>query len=107
MSDTTADAAKRKRKRTAARLKAKRLSYELACVDWFLRREIVEMRDGGLCRACGATGYDAHHIKYRSAGGADALSNLVLLCVQCHEDEHAHRIRIMGTADDLRIERRR
>jgi len=105
--DTPADAAKRKRKRTAARRKAERESFDLALVDWTLRREIVEMRDGGLCRVCGAKGYDAHHIKYRSAGGTNALDNLVLLCGQCHEDEHHHKLRITGTADDLRIERRR
>ena len=113
MSDTTADAAKRKAKRTAARRKAKRAEVTLDRYEWRERSLEVYQRDGGNCRACGsrtisvANGGGAHHIVYRSAGGTDDASNLVLLCWACHDDEHTHRLRIAGTADDLRIERRR
>ena len=40
-----------------------------------------------------------HHITYRSAGGQDVSSNLVLLCNECHADEHAHRLKVEGDGD--------
>ena len=110
MSDTTADAAKRKAKRTAARRKAKRAAAKRAAMEWAARRRSVGDRDHWMCRACREVAIvfgDPHHIVYRSAGGSDDLSNLVWLCRTCHDAEHAHDIRITGTADDLRIERRR
>ncbi len=49
----------------------------------------VFMRDGGVCRHCGATGrkdspleYD--HIKPFSWGGQSVAANLQLLCVRCN-----------------------
>ena len=83
---------------------------------WTDLRATVFQRDRGRCRACHRpTSYGilshpmdlghAHHIRYRSAGGKNMLSNLVLLCAICHALEHAHVIRITGTADDLRIDR--
>ncbi len=62
------------------------------------------------CRVCGRWAHDkghTHHIRYRSLGGEDSLENCILLCPECHEDEHAKRIRITGTADNLTVETRR
>ena len=63
-------------------------------------------RDGGKCRACGKvvklrsdSPFDlmhAHHIIFRSAGGADELSNRLCLCGICHDDVHRHVLTISG-----------
>ncbi len=82
---------------------------------WLKRSNECEKRDGGICRLCGEPTLQigdprrlggAHHIVYRSAGGTDDLSNLLWMHALCHEREHQHHIRITGTSDDLRIERR-
>jgi 5-methylcytosine-specific restriction endonuclease McrA len=53
-------------------------------------RRLTLQRDGYRCTVCGATEQlEVHHVVPRRAGGADALSNLVTLCVACHEKEHA------------------
>ena len=80
---------------------------------WSALRAAVFVRDRGICRACHCPSQwnsaplmgHTHHIVYRSKGGKDTLSNCILLCGDCHRLEHEHRIRITGTADDLRIER--
>lgn len=94
------------RKRTAAQVKRAEASA------WSATVKAVVARDGA-CRVCGrvpvpfgsyadpATWGHVHHIRYRSAGGSDELSNLVLLCGQCHDDEHQHRIQLSGEADTL------
>lgn len=84
---------------------------------WVKQVSAVAARDGGRCRVCGvrvtAPGdgdpsrfAHTHHIVYRSAGGSDDLSNLVLLCAKCHDDEHQHRLALTGTADRLRPSKR-
>ena len=40
------------------------------------------------CELCGATATDVHHIKYKSRGGKDELSNLMGLCRNCHNKAH-------------------
>lgn len=38
---------------------------------------------------CNSTyGLTIHHIKYRSRGGNNAMSNLVLCCQKCHDEIH-------------------
>jgi hypothetical protein len=69
----------------------------------------VNQRDKGRCRVCGrrcqADAPDMlrrgehHHIVYRSAGGPDSTWNVLLTCLECHQDEHAHRMQIRGDAD--------
>lgn len=53
------------------------------------RHRVVELvaRDHGACRVpwCGRSAHDPHHLVKRSAGGTDALRNLVLLC-RAHHD---------------------
>ena len=55
-----------------------------------LRKRLI-VRDGNKCSRCG---YDklpilnVHHIAERSKGGTNDLSNLELLCPNCHAEEH-------------------
>ncbi len=53
--------------------------------SWLILLEKVIKRDGGKCKACGATSrLTAHHIISRKNGGKDAMKNLETLCVRCH-----------------------
>jgi 5-methylcytosine-specific restriction endonuclease McrA len=96
---------------------AKRASAKATKAAWLKLVGQVAARDAGHCRVCRVrvTGpgdgdprrfAHTHHIVYRSAGGTDDLSNLVLLCAQCHDDEHQHRITLTGTATSLRLSKR-
>lgn len=70
---------------------------------------LVDARDTGHCRACGAScsHYDLsllarahrHHITYRSQLGRSVSENLVTLCPSCHSDVHAAKLAIEGNAD--------
>ncbi|MBW2274390.1 MAG: HNH endonuclease [Deltaproteobacteria bacterium] len=77
------------------------------------RRYPVEERDGFQCTVPGCTSYDNlhnnlhdHHIRFRSAGGSDLLSNRTTLCAAHHQrGVHAGRMRCSGSAPDgLRFE---
>lgn len=57
------------------------------------------VRDKGICQDCGIlvnpfappewpNSYHMAHIKSRGAGGSDHLSNIRVLCGQCHGREH-------------------
>jgi len=58
-----------------------------------LRREILE-RDDFTCRFCGRGGrfsdylLEVHHIIWRRHGGQDQPSNLMTICVECHDKLH-------------------
>lgn len=59
--------------------------------------EDVYERDGYECRSCGARGghrgdaeLRAHHVVPEALGGPDERSNLVTLCVDCHDKVRAH-----------------
>ena len=41
-----------------------------------------------LCEECGASAVDIHHIKKRSQGGGDEVTNLRALCRTCHNRYH-------------------
>jgi 5-methylcytosine-specific restriction endonuclease McrA len=107
----------RRYERTQAKAADVRKKARAQARMWHRLRAAVYDRDHGQCRVCGhlvrfqsRSPFDiahTHHIVYRSAGGTDALANLVLLCGICHEDEHRHRISITGTADTLTVTRRR
>ena len=52
-------------------------------------REAVFARDGYTCQCCGRTIKDGailhiHHVKYRSKGGTNSMSNLATVCEKCH-----------------------
>jgi len=97
--------------RAAAKNKAVKASH----AAWAKVSKAVKARHGGRCRICrcrttvAGSGANpnhfgsAHHIVYRSAGGADDLQNLIWLCAECHQKEHAHELDIRGTADKLKI----
>jgi 5-methylcytosine-specific restriction endonuclease McrA len=110
-------AALSKWQRQQAAEESKRAEAKATKAAWLTLVRQVAARDGGHCKVCGvrvtAPGdgdprrfAHTHHIVYRSAGGSDDLSNLVLLCGQCHDDEHQHRITLTGTADRLRPSKR-
>lgn len=40
------------------------------------------------CEVCNFMAVDIHHIKYKSRGGKDELSNLMALCRNCHNKAH-------------------
>jgi hypothetical protein len=72
-----------------------------------LQKQVLE-RDGGLCTVpwCSRAADHAHHIRFRSRGGSDELSNLTSLCAIHHlQGVHKGRIRVWGSApDDLHWE---
>lgn len=52
-------------------------------------RAAVFTRDGYTCQCCGRSVKDhailhVHHIRYRSQGGIDQMSNLITVCEKCH-----------------------
>lgn len=61
--------------------------------DWKRRKEELWERAAGRCEAikdgrrCRNLGRDAHHVKARSKGRDDRLSNLSWLCGPCHDAE--------------------
>lgn len=65
-------------------------------------QEAVHERDRGQCVNCRASGpdvtLDVHHIVPRGQGGSDRLSNLALLCRQCHDAAHGN-----GTAPTVQF----
>jgi DEAD/DEAH box helicase domain-containing protein len=78
--------------------------------DWAAQRDAARQRDGYRCRTCGAPEregrqHDVHHIRpFREFGyipgqnaayqQANALDNLITLCVRCHRrTETARRVR--------------
>jgi len=62
----------------------------------------VFARDGWRCVVPGCTSHrnlQAHHVRFRSAGGSDALFNLATLCAAHHQrGVHGGHLRIHGTA---------
>lgn len=63
------------------------------------RRAAVVERDGGRCRACGWPGDHVHHVVYRSRGGGHDTSNLIVLCLRCHQLIHDKLLTVEGNAN--------
>lgn len=64
--------------------------------DWNALRQAVRIRDEQ-CMNCrrtpadtGDLQFDTHHIVPLGRGGSNRLSNLVLLCRDCHDAAHGH-----------------
>jgi hypothetical protein len=51
---------------------------------WAAARAAAWTRDGGRCTSCGGPAAEVHHLRARSAGGTDHVSNLTSLCHPCH-----------------------
>ncbi len=83
-----------------SRAQDKRKQQRAEKMAWLAVWHRVMVRDDYKCRACG-TGdplrhVDAHHIKFRSRGGADTDQNMCALCRSCHDDIHAYRLSVVG-----------
>src|SRR5574344_1356288 len=52
-------------------------------------------RDNYTCQCCKTKKgtFNAHHIVYRSNGGADTLDNLITLCEECHKKLHDGKLK--------------
>ena len=57
---------------------------------WKVKRDAVRRRDGGQC-ICGAQATEMHHKTYDNIG-KEPLSDLVMLCEECHERVHRSRV---------------
>jgi 5-methylcytosine-specific restriction endonuclease McrA len=88
------------------------VQLEAESVEARIRRDVyaeVNLREKFRCRICRAwanpyavslldRGHH-HHVIYASAGGPTTLTNVILICARCHNDEHRHRIAIEGNAE--------
>lgn len=70
------------------RILDKRQSARDKAANWAQVSKLVKARDL-VCRVCKGPGQHIHHIVYRSHGGRDVASNLLLVCDGCHRDIHA------------------
>lgn len=53
--------------------------------EWEILREKILERDEHKCVVCGSSEeLSVHHLVPKSAGGSDSLSNLITVCVVCH-----------------------
>jgi len=67
----------------------------------------IYVRDRFRCTSpvCNRRDVTPHHIQFRSAGGSDEDQNITSPCTWCHlQGVHGGRIRVSGTADQLRWE---
>lgn len=110
------DRAVSKWEQRTARAKAKGAAQRAKGAAWAKVSAAVRARDGGRCRICQVPTVRAgsgdprraghgHHIRFRSAGRSNEMSNVIHVCGECHEAIHRHVIMIAGTAEQLQIER--
>ena len=79
-------------------IKQKKKSNDLSSGD---KLEIIKL-DEFRCRYCGTEyGLHVHHIKYRSEGGSNDLSNLITLCFKHHDTVHSNKKRYQPLCLDL------
>ena len=73
---------------------------------------LVDVRDKGLCRACGkmtvskspdrSKRREHHHIRGRQVKDAETTANILTLCADCHDMRHVKRTLIItGNANQL------
>lgn len=84
-----------------SRLDTKRERSAAKEANWRAVCKQVDRRDNYRCRACHSSVQpDAidplarghrHHLQFRSKGGQDVASNLLLLCPRCHDFVHVKR----------------
>lgn len=63
----------------------------IAGYTWMKIRRAVMVRDQFACQACGRVGTDheVDHVVPLEQGGSNDMSNLSLLCVECHKAKTA------------------
>lgn len=59
----------------------------LASRTWQRRRDLVMVRDGRTCQACGGRASRVHHLTYKRVG-QEPLFDLVAICDSCHRQLH-------------------
>ncbi|MBX3698836.1 MAG: HNH endonuclease [Dokdonella sp.] len=76
------------------------LSYTKRPPDWAMKSLRLKNRDGLACSRCKnplpPDELHAHHIVFRSRSGANNATNLVVLCIPCHQLQHDHPISQWG-----------
>jgi hypothetical protein len=103
------------RKATVSESEAFEAMCDHACETWragpgrLPKEQRVYARDGWRCTMPGCSSHanlHAHHVRFRSAGGSDASSNLVTLCAWHHQQGvHGGLVRVRGHAPErLRFE---
>lgn len=55
---------------------------------WANKRAEALQHYGAICARCGGFGSDVHHKTYDRVGGAELMSDLEVLCRDCHEAHH-------------------
>lgn len=66
---------------------------------WYDLQKAVAKRSGGRCESyrsgtrCASAAREVHHIVPLSRGGPNVISNLIHLCLQCHNARHNHLFR--------------
>lgn len=80
---------KRAKKKAAAKQAKRRTRPPTRYIPMDIRKAVYERDE--CCRWCGAQGQEVHHVIYRSQGGPDTLTNLVLLCNRCHMRAHSSK----------------
>ena len=45
-----------------------------------------------LCEVCYKKATDLHHIKYKSRGGTNDITNIIALCRWCHDKAHNEQL---------------
>ena len=63
---------------------------------WWSLRAVVFKRDNNQCQRCYTREYlECHHLHYRTFG-AEAMTDLMTLCHECHKYVHANKAMIRG-----------
>lgn len=70
----------------------KRVSSKRVFVDKKIYDKVYE-RDKGICRLCGKTDIELHHIRYRSERKdlINDVNNCIMLCTSCHRLVHSNK----------------
>lgn len=63
----------------------------------YLKHYNIGEQDFIECKVCRKQASDIHHIKFRSQGGTDDVSNLIALCRKHHDEAHDKKL----TAEEL------
>lgn len=67
-----------------------------ATSTWRKKRQLKLKLHDNTCDICGASAVNktemhVHHLKYDRYGGDERMSDLQVLCVDCHRDHHRRR----------------
>lgn len=82
----------KKTSKIAVKTRLKPISKKRVFVSKKTYNEVYE-RDNGICRMCGKSNIELHHIKYRSEAKdlIDVPSNCIMLCTDHHKLVHSNK----------------